>query len=178
MQVFSVRLRDRGPDYRGFVQLPLVQDQDGNPASVVDASVLAQVGKVKTFHSFYCHLAWIKTTVTPHCHCVQNFQFSWSLSQWTEAEMMQSQSQFIEKAFLLLMHWEMHLYIIIWTMAEDFTFQSFCAWHFKTLCSASALWIKPSVFMKWVAFIFFVFWMSISTHRLSSERFSFLCMEL
>ena len=57
MQVFSVRLRDRGPDYRGFVQLPLVQDQDGNPASVVDASVLAQVGKVKTFHSFYCHLA-------------------------------------------------------------------------------------------------------------------------
>ena len=25
IQVFSVRLRDRGPDYRGFVQLPLVQ---------------------------------------------------------------------------------------------------------------------------------------------------------
>ena len=45
-QVFSVRLRDRGPDYRGFVQLPLVQDQDGNPATVVDTSVLAQVGQV------------------------------------------------------------------------------------------------------------------------------------
>ncbi|KAK7108935.1 hypothetical protein V1264_013070 [Littorina saxatilis] len=45
VQVFSVRLRDRGPDYRGFVQLPLVQDQDGNPASVVDASVLAQVAR-------------------------------------------------------------------------------------------------------------------------------------
>ncbi|CAE1278715.1 Uncharacterized protein C2orf42,Uncharacterized protein C2orf42 homolog [Acanthosepion pharaonis] len=34
-QVFSVRLRDRGPDYRGFVQLPFVQDIDGNPASEV-----------------------------------------------------------------------------------------------------------------------------------------------
>ncbi|KAK6185066.1 hypothetical protein SNE40_007386 [Patella caerulea] len=41
VQVFSVRLRDRGPDYRGFVQLPLVQDLDGNPATVVDAAVLA-----------------------------------------------------------------------------------------------------------------------------------------
>lgn len=45
VQVFSVRLRDRGPDYRGFVQLPLVQDQDGNPASVVDPAVLAQVAR-------------------------------------------------------------------------------------------------------------------------------------
>lgn len=45
-QVFSVRLRDRGPDYRGFVQLPLVQDQDGNPASVVDPVVLAQVTNI------------------------------------------------------------------------------------------------------------------------------------
>nr|KAG5705163.1 hypothetical protein BaRGS_030880 [Batillaria attramentaria] len=43
VQVFSVRLRDRGPDYRGFVQLPLVQDQDGNPASFADPAVLAQV---------------------------------------------------------------------------------------------------------------------------------------
>lgn len=41
VQVFSVRLRDRGPDYRGFVQLPLVQDLDGNPAPVVDPNVLA-----------------------------------------------------------------------------------------------------------------------------------------
>ncbi len=41
MQVFSVRLRDRGPDYRGFVQLPLVQDLDGNPAEGVDPAVLA-----------------------------------------------------------------------------------------------------------------------------------------
>ena len=41
--MFSVRLRDRGPDYRGFVQLPLVQDQDGNPATVLDTNVLAQV---------------------------------------------------------------------------------------------------------------------------------------
>ncbi|XP_069140399.1 uncharacterized protein C2orf42 homolog [Argopecten irradians] len=42
VQVFSVRLRDRGPDYRGFVQLPLVQDLDGNPAQVVDPSILSQ----------------------------------------------------------------------------------------------------------------------------------------
>ncbi|KAL8586430.1 hypothetical protein ACOMHN_023045 [Nucella lapillus] len=44
-QVFSVRLRDRGPDYRGFVQLPVVQDQDGNPATGVDINVLAQVAR-------------------------------------------------------------------------------------------------------------------------------------
>ena len=41
-QVFSVRLRDRGPDYRGFVRLPFVQDIDGNPASEVNPSVLSQ----------------------------------------------------------------------------------------------------------------------------------------
>ena len=45
VQVFSVRLRDRGPDYRGFVQLPLVQDIDGNPAENVDPSLLAQAAR-------------------------------------------------------------------------------------------------------------------------------------
>ena len=45
LQVFSVRLRDRGPDYRGFVQLPLVQDLDGNPAEVVDPQVLAPAAR-------------------------------------------------------------------------------------------------------------------------------------
>ncbi|XP_046548485.1 uncharacterized protein C2orf42-like [Haliotis rubra] len=45
VQVFSVRLRDRGPDYRGFVQLPLVQDLDGNPATMVDPSVLATAAR-------------------------------------------------------------------------------------------------------------------------------------
>lgn len=45
VQVFSVRLRDRGPDYRGFVQLPLVQDYEGNPAESVDPSVLAQASR-------------------------------------------------------------------------------------------------------------------------------------
>lgn len=45
VQVFSVRLRDRGPDYRGFVQLPLVQDLDGNPAESVDPAVLAQAAR-------------------------------------------------------------------------------------------------------------------------------------
>ncbi|XP_059145182.1 uncharacterized protein C2orf42 homolog isoform X2 [Physella acuta] len=39
-QLFSVRLRDRGPDYRGFVQLPYIQDVDGNPATVYDTSLL------------------------------------------------------------------------------------------------------------------------------------------
>jgi hypothetical protein len=43
--VFSVRLRDRGPDYRGFVQLPLVQDLDGNPAPVVDPAILYQAAR-------------------------------------------------------------------------------------------------------------------------------------
>ncbi|XP_014678533.1 PREDICTED: LOW QUALITY PROTEIN: uncharacterized protein C2orf42-like, partial [Priapulus caudatus] len=41
-QVYSVRLRDKGPDYRGFVQLPLVQGVD---AASVDPSILAQHGK-------------------------------------------------------------------------------------------------------------------------------------
>ncbi|WAR22522.1 CB042-like protein [Mya arenaria] len=45
VQVFSVRLRDRGPDYRGFVQLPLVQDLDGNPAQVVDVAILASAAR-------------------------------------------------------------------------------------------------------------------------------------
>ena len=39
-QLYSVRLRDRGPDYRGFVQLPFIQDMDGNPATVIDTNVL------------------------------------------------------------------------------------------------------------------------------------------
>lgn len=45
VQVFSIRLRDRGPDYRGFVQLPMVQDMDGNPAENVDPSILAQAAR-------------------------------------------------------------------------------------------------------------------------------------
>ncbi|XP_076044283.1 uncharacterized protein C2orf42 isoform X2 [Oratosquilla oratoria] len=28
-QIYSVRVRDKGPDYRGFVQLPLIQSMDG-----------------------------------------------------------------------------------------------------------------------------------------------------
>ncbi|XP_061180005.1 uncharacterized protein C2orf42 homolog [Saccostrea echinata] len=45
VQVFSVRLRDRGPDYRGFVQLPLFQDMDGNPATVVDQALVYQAAR-------------------------------------------------------------------------------------------------------------------------------------
>lgn len=40
LQLYSVRLRDRGPDYRGFVQLPYIQDMEGNPTTVYDTSVL------------------------------------------------------------------------------------------------------------------------------------------
>ncbi|XP_071531449.1 uncharacterized protein C2orf42 isoform X3 [Panulirus ornatus] len=29
-QIYSVRVRDKGPDYRGFVQLPLIQPMDGS----------------------------------------------------------------------------------------------------------------------------------------------------
>jgi hypothetical protein len=34
LQVFSVRVRDKGPDYRGFVQLPVIQASD---ADVLDS---------------------------------------------------------------------------------------------------------------------------------------------
>ncbi|KAK0070069.1 hypothetical protein Bpfe_000052 [Biomphalaria pfeifferi] len=51
-QLYSVRLRDRGPDYRGFVQLPYIHDVDGNPATVFDTSVLiaASVCYVENCH--------------------------------------------------------------------------------------------------------------------------------
>ena len=45
VQVYSVRLRDRGPDYRGFVQLPIVQDLDGNPAETVDVEVYSSAAR-------------------------------------------------------------------------------------------------------------------------------------
>ncbi|XP_002735818.1 uncharacterized protein C2orf42-like [Saccoglossus kowalevskii] len=38
VQVFSVRLRDRGPDYRGFVQLPLPPELD--PTQAVDSTIM------------------------------------------------------------------------------------------------------------------------------------------
>ena len=43
IQVYSVRIRDRGPDYRAFVQLPVVQDVHGNPAQNVEPAVLESV---------------------------------------------------------------------------------------------------------------------------------------
>ncbi|CAH1258071.1 C2orf42 [Branchiostoma lanceolatum] len=50
VQVFSVRLRDRGPDYRGFVQLPLTTDADGNPTQTVDgAALIAASGAGRCF---------------------------------------------------------------------------------------------------------------------------------
>ncbi|XP_077992498.1 uncharacterized protein C2orf42-like [Glandiceps talaboti] len=45
VQVFSVRLRDRGPDYRGFVQLPLAPDLQAAQPATVDNSVLGQTGR-------------------------------------------------------------------------------------------------------------------------------------
>ena len=44
VQVFSVRLRDRGPDYRGFVELPLNPEVDLQ-GQVVDQAILAQTGR-------------------------------------------------------------------------------------------------------------------------------------
>ena len=43
IQLYSVRMRDKGPDYRGIVQLPLVQDSHGNPARDVSTKVLLSV---------------------------------------------------------------------------------------------------------------------------------------
>ncbi|CAH1783819.1 unnamed protein product [Owenia fusiformis] len=45
VQVFSARIRDRGPDYRSFVELPLVQDMDGNVAESVDPEVLSAAAR-------------------------------------------------------------------------------------------------------------------------------------
>ena len=36
-------MRDRGPDFRGFVQLPLIQDLDGNPAENIDPAIMLTV---------------------------------------------------------------------------------------------------------------------------------------
>lgn len=44
VQVFSVRLRDRGPDYRGFVELPLNPEMDLHGQSGMDALLVAQTG--------------------------------------------------------------------------------------------------------------------------------------
>jgi len=44
--LYSVRLRDRGPNNRGFVQLPTVVDDDGNVATFpVDPSILYQAAR-------------------------------------------------------------------------------------------------------------------------------------
>jgi len=44
--LYSVRLRDRGPNCRGFVQLPTVVDDDGNVATFpVDPSILFQAAR-------------------------------------------------------------------------------------------------------------------------------------
>ena len=43
IKIYSVRMRDKGPDYRGFVQLPLVHDPDGNPAKNVSPKILLSV---------------------------------------------------------------------------------------------------------------------------------------
>ena len=44
--LYSVKLRDRGPNNRGFVQLPTVVDDDGNIATYpIDPSVLCQAAR-------------------------------------------------------------------------------------------------------------------------------------
>ncbi|XP_063597562.1 uncharacterized protein C2orf42-like [Penaeus indicus] len=39
-QIYSVRVRDKGPDYRGFVQLPLIQSMDGSGDIFIGAEPL------------------------------------------------------------------------------------------------------------------------------------------
>ncbi|XP_045582894.1 uncharacterized protein C2orf42 isoform X1 [Procambarus clarkii] len=49
-QIYSARVRDKGPDYRGFVQLPLIQSMDGSgdifigAESLGDPVLLVQMG--------------------------------------------------------------------------------------------------------------------------------------
>ena len=40
-----MRLRDRGPDYRGFVQLPFVQDEHGNLTNHCAPEVIASASQ-------------------------------------------------------------------------------------------------------------------------------------
>ncbi|PNF29125.1 hypothetical protein B7P43_G12626 [Cryptotermes secundus] len=41
-QVFSVRVRDKGPDYRGFVQLPVIQASDSTDSLDSEAALISQ----------------------------------------------------------------------------------------------------------------------------------------
>ncbi|XP_023213638.1 uncharacterized protein C2orf42 homolog [Centruroides sculpturatus] len=41
-QVYSVRIRDRGPEYRGFVQLPILQELDSLQDQSMEASLITQ----------------------------------------------------------------------------------------------------------------------------------------
>ncbi|KAK7069619.1 hypothetical protein SK128_008038 [Halocaridina rubra] len=49
-QIYSVRVRNKGPDYRGFVQLPYMQSMDGSgdifigPEPLTDPMILSQMG--------------------------------------------------------------------------------------------------------------------------------------
>ncbi|XP_066971442.1 uncharacterized protein C2orf42-like isoform X3 [Macrobrachium rosenbergii] len=51
-QIYSVRVRDKGPDYRGFVQLPLIQSVDGSGDLLIgtepftDPILLAQMAQM------------------------------------------------------------------------------------------------------------------------------------
>ena len=50
-KIYSVRVRDKGPDYRGFVQIPLIQSVDGSSGDIFigaeplgDPMLLLQMG--------------------------------------------------------------------------------------------------------------------------------------
>lgn len=63
-QVFSVRVRDKGPDYRGFVQLPLINATivDENSALITQTAALCFVDSCeRSFDAsvLKCHVSFI-----------------------------------------------------------------------------------------------------------------------
>ena len=78
IKVYSVRLRDRGPDYRGFVQLPLVQDEQGNFTNSCDPEILASASRcyVDTC-SRNTHVGNIMETGNT---CLQHWEWGWVIT--------------------------------------------------------------------------------------------------
>ena len=53
--IFSVRVRDRGPDYRGFVEVPIIQGLDGTSDPSLDASFIAETTARCFVEACGCH---------------------------------------------------------------------------------------------------------------------------
>ena len=68
-QVFSVRVRDKGPDYRGFVQLPLINATISNEMTTLISQSTALCFVDSCERSFdtsvlKCHVSFIKLKIT------------------------------------------------------------------------------------------------------------------